>query len=169
VGFEVLAELGRRHGVGRPRTKFRAELLEAMVAGEKVLLLSPLTYMNRSGGSVQPARDFFRLPNDDLLIVCDDYNLPLARLRFRAKGSSGGQRGLEDILRRLGTDQVPRLRLGIGRPPEGWDPADYVLGRFRAQERSQIDAAVMRAADAVESWVADGVEKCMNQYNARQE
>ena len=120
VGFEVLAELGRRAAAGRPRTKFQAELLEAMVGGEKVLLLSPLTYMNRSGSSVQPARDFYQLDNEDLLIICDDINLPLAKLRFRAKGSSGGQKGLEDILRRLGTDQVPRLRLGVGQPPAQW-------------------------------------------------
>jgi PTH1 family peptidyl-tRNA hydrolase len=165
VGFEVVAELGRRVGAGRPRTKFQAELLEAMVGGEKVLLLSPLTYMNRSGSSVQVARDFYQLTSEDLLIICDDINLPLAKLRFRVKGSSGGQKGLEDILRRLGTDQVPRLRLGIGQPPAQWDAADYVLGRFNEQERSEMEVAVVRAADAVEDWVAGGIEKCMNQYN----
>jgi PTH1 family peptidyl-tRNA hydrolase len=165
VGFQVVAELGRRHGVGAPRTKFQAEVLDAMVGGEKVLLLSPLTYMNRSGSSVQPARDFYQLPNEDLLIICDDINLPLAKLRFRAKGSSGGQKGLEDVLRRLGTEQVARLRVGIGEPPGSWDAADYVLARFNEKERSEVEMAVLRAADAVEDWVADGIEKCMNQYN----
>lgn len=165
VGYEVLAELGRRHGSGRAKTKFQAELLEASVAGEKVLLLSPVTYMNRSGSSVQPARDFYQLSNENLLVICDDINLPVAKLRFRGKGSSGGQRGLADILQRLGTDEVPRLRVGIGEPPAHWDAADYVLGRFSPQERSDIEVAVMQAADAVEDWVVHGIEKCMNQYN----
>ena len=165
VGYEVLAELGRRHGDGRPRSKFQAEVMEAQVRGERILLLSPLTYMNLSGDSVQPARDFFKLTNSDLLIVCDDFNLPLASLRFRGKGSSGGQKGLESILQRLGTQEVPRLRVGIGQPPEDWDVADYVLSRFTADERRVMDEAVPRAADAVADWVVEGVETCMNRYN----
>jgi PTH1 family peptidyl-tRNA hydrolase len=147
------------------KTKFQAELLEVVIAGEKALLLSPVTYMNRSGGSVQPARDFYQLPHENLLIICDDINLPLAKLRFRVKGSAGGQKGLADILQRLGTDEVPRLRVGIGEPPDSWDAADYVLGRFSTKERSEIRVAMMRAADAVEDWVAHGIETCMNQYN----
>ena len=165
VGYEVLAQLGRRHGDGRPRSKFQAEVMEAQVGGEKVLLLSPLTYMNLSGNSVQPARDFFRLENSELLIICDDFNLPLATLRFRAKGSSGGQKGLENILQRLGSQDVPRLRVGIGQPPENWDVADYVLSRFTEDERRTIEEAVRRAADAVADWVVEGVETCMNRYN----
>jgi PTH1 family peptidyl-tRNA hydrolase len=165
VGYEVLAELGRRHGSGRAKRKFQAELLEATVAGEKVLLLSPVTYMNRSGSSVQPARDFYQLSSQELLIICDDINLPLAKLRIRAKGSAGGQKGLADILQRLGTEQVPRLRVGIGEPPASWDAADYVLGRFSQKERSEIEVAAMRAADVAEDWVVRGIEECMNQYN----
>lgn len=165
VGYEVLAELGRRHGDGRPRNKFQAEVMEARVSGEKALLLSPLTFMNLSGRSVQPARDFYKLPHHDLLIVCDDFNLPLAKLRFRSAGSSGGQKGLHDILQRLGAQDVPRLRIGIGQPPEGWDVVDFVLSRFAEAERRKMDEAVRRAADAVAVWAVDGIETCMNRYN----
>jgi PTH1 family peptidyl-tRNA hydrolase len=165
VGYEVLAEVGRRHGSGSARNKFRGELLEANIGGERTVLLSPVTYMNRSGDSVQPARDFFKLPDSDLLVVCDDFNLPLAKLRFRPQGSAGGQKGLQDILQRLGSEQIARLRLGIGSPPEGWDAADFVLSRFTADERKLMDEAVQRAADAVTDWVADGIETCMNRYN----
>lgn len=165
VGYEVLAELGRRHGDGKPRSKFQAELMDAVIGGEKVVLLSPVTYMNRSGDSVQPARDFFKLPNSDLLIICDDFNLPLAKLRFRTKGSSGGQKGLENIIQRLGTQEVPRLRIGIGQPPENWDVADFVLSRFTGEDRSEMSQAVLRAADATAEWVTSGAEACMNQYN----
>jgi PTH1 family peptidyl-tRNA hydrolase len=121
--------------------------------------------MNLSGRSVQPARDFYKLSHPDLLIVCDDFNLPLAKLRFRSAGSSGGQKGLENILQRLGTQDVPRLRIGIGQPPEGWDVADFVLSRFAKAERREMDEAVRRAADAVAVWALDGIETCMNQYN----
>jgi PTH1 family peptidyl-tRNA hydrolase len=165
VGYEVLAELGRRHGDGKPRSKFQAEVMEAQVGSQKLLLLSPLTYMNLSGNSVQPARDFFKLSNSDLLIVCDDFNLPLAKLRFRTKGSAGGQKGLANILQRLGTQEVSRLRVGIGPPPENWDVADYVLSRFSEDERHAMNQTVPQAADVVADWVLDGPESCMNRYN----
>jgi PTH1 family peptidyl-tRNA hydrolase len=165
VGYEVLAELGRRYGDGRPRGKFQAETMDAVIGGEKVVLLSPLTYMNRSGNSVQPARDFYKLTDSDLLIICDDFNLPLAKLRFRTKGSSGGQKGLENILQRLGTREVARLRIGIGQPPENWDVADFVLSRFDEADRSEVSLAVLRAAAAAADWVTSGAESCMNQYN----
>ena len=109
-------------------------MVEADLEGEKALLLTPWTYMNLSGASVLAARDFYKIPDEDLLVVCDDLNLPVAKLRIRAGGSSGGQKGLEDIIRRLGTRRVSRLRIGIGSPPEGWDWADYVLSKFTREE-----------------------------------
>lgn len=165
VGFMVLAELARRHGQGRPKAKFHGEVMEATLGGGKVLLLSPLTYMNRSGISVHEACGFHKLPLADLLVVCDDLNLPLAKLRFRAQGSSGGQKGLEDIIRRLGTEEFSRLRIGIGSPPEDWDAADYVLSKFTRIEIPHVENAVAHAADAVAEWAALGVHDCMNRYN----
>ena len=165
MGYAVLAELARKHATGRPRSRFHGEVVEADLDGEKALLLSPVTYMNRSGSSVLAARNFFKLPDQELLVVCDDLSLPLGKLRFRSRGSSGGQKGLEDIIVCLGTEEFPRLRIGVGPPPEGWDAADYVLGKFAAEEIPQIEQAVLRAAGAVVDWARQGIESCMNQYN----
>ena len=166
VGYEVVERLAARLGQGRARGKFHGAPVAASISGERVLLLCPHTYMNRSGLSVLEARDFFKIEHEDIFIVCDDFNLPLGKLRCRAKGSSGGQKGLQDIFRRLGSDDVPRLRLGIGSPPEGWDVAAYVLSHFEADEMDSIKQAVERAVDAASDWVKTGVESCMNRYNA---
>ena len=166
VGFDTVAELARRHGIGSVRSQFDAEVIEADLAGQRALLVQPQTYMNRSGTSVVRALDFFKLTADELLIVCDDFNLPLARLRVRAKGTAGGQKGLEDIIRCLGTNEFARLRIGIGSVPARWDPADFVLSKFAAEERQEIDLAIVRAADTVVQWAAEGIAACMNRYNA---
>lgn len=165
VGYAVLADLASRFDAGRARRKFHAELIELRLGSECLLLLSPTTYMNRSGLSVAEAKGFYKLPERDLLILCDDLNLPCGKLRFRASGSSGGQKGLEDIILRLGTDQVPRLRIGIGPVPEGCDWVSFVLGRFTAEEAPQIEEAVRRAAQGVLDWAERGIEYCMNKYN----
>lgn len=166
VGFVVVAELARQFGISRPRAKFQGEVVEAQVVGERVVLLCPHTYMNNSGNSVQPARDFYKVENSELLVVCDDFNLELAKLRFRAKGSSGGQKGLDDIIRRLGTNEFSRLRIGIGPPPPNWDVADYVLSKFAKDEQPVMEQAATRAAEGAAAWIRDGIQYCMNQYNA---
>jgi len=167
VGFVVVDELARRHtGGASKRTNFQADTIEASIGGEKVLLAKPQTYMNLSGATALAARDFYKLADSDLLVVCDDFALPLGRLRIRPQGSGGGQKGLADIIRRLGVDAVPRLRIGVGPLPAGWDGANYVLGKFSKEEQKEIDVAVVRAADAVADWVSDGVASAMNKYNA---
>jgi peptidyl-tRNA hydrolase, PTH1 family len=123
VGFEVLDELARRTQAGGPKSKFSGNLVETRVDEEKLLLLYPHTYMNLSGNSVRPAFDFYKLELPDVLVVCDDFNLPVGKLRLRPQGSSGGQKGLADIVRKLGSEEVPRLRIGIGRPPGRMDAA----------------------------------------------
>lgn len=165
VGYAVLAELARRHAVGSPRASFLGEVLEADLDGTRALLLSPTTYMNQSGASVQAAVGFYKSPLDELLVICDDLNLPLGKLRARSKGSAGGQKGLDDIIRRLGSEEFSRLRIGIGSPPVGWEATGYVLGRFTPDERIEIDRAIPRAADAVVDWAREGIEFCMNRYN----
>ena len=166
VGFAVIRELAKRHGAGTPRARFDGELTEVQIAGERCLLIRPLTFMNRSGQCVLPTRDFYKVPDEQILVICDDLSLPVARLRLRTKGSSGGQKGLDDILKRLSSDAIPRLRIGIGTPPPGWDAADYVLGRFSKEDAEAVTLAVGRAADATADWVAQGIEFCMNRYNA---
>jgi peptidyl-tRNA hydrolase, PTH1 family len=165
IGWEVLAGLARKWGAGAPRAKFEGEVVDVDVGGQKVLLLCPLTYMNCSGGCVQPARDFHKIENGELIVVCDDFNLPLAKLRFRPRGSAGGQKGLQDIIRRLGTDEFPRLRIGVGSPPANWDAANFVLSKFTEGERKTMDGAVATAVQALQDWVSHGIEFCMNQYN----
>jgi PTH1 family peptidyl-tRNA hydrolase len=165
VGFEVLDRLAERFGDSAAKERFDGRVIEAAIAGERVLLLWPQTLMNRSGQSVQPAVDFYKLDLADLLVVCDDFNLPLGTLRFRSQGSAGGNNGLDDVICRLGTEEFSRLRIGIGPVPEHWDPADFVLGRFAAAERRQIDQSIVRAADGVECWVGEGINESMNRFN----
>ncbi|MBN1590765.1 MAG: aminoacyl-tRNA hydrolase [Pirellulales bacterium] len=165
VGFRVLAELAKQCGPTRPKTKFHAEVLDVTIGGQRALLMSPLTYMNRSGISVHEACDFYKLSLEELLIVCDDLNLPLAKLRFRSSGSSGGQKGLADIINRLGTEKFARLRIGIGAPPDGWDATDYVLSKFAKAEKRDMENAVVLAAEAVVRWTAGDIQDCMNRYN----
>lgn len=166
VGFDVLACLAQRYDVGRPKAKFNAEVAETNIRNEKAILLSPLTYMNLSGQSVQAAVDFYKLPLTELLVICDDINLDVARLRFRPGGSAGGQNGLKDIIRRIGTQTFSRLRIGVGRPPPNWDAADFVLGKFSKEVLPTIEIGIQRAADAVEVWIEHGTQTAMNQFNA---
>lgn len=121
--------------------------------------------MNLSGASLLAARDFYKIDDDDILVLCDDFQLPAGTIRLRASGSAGGQNGLADVLTRLGTTGIPRLRIGIGPVATGWKTADFVLARFPKEERDTIDATLERAADAAEEWVALGIEAAMNRYN----
>ena len=165
VGFEVAARLARQFATSTPRARFQGETVEATIAGQKALLLTPLTYMNASGASVLATCDFYKIENENMLVVCDDFALPLAKLRMRVKGSSGGQKGLEDILRRLGTEEIPRLRIGVGILPPGRDAAAYVLSRFTKEEQPEIAEAIERASEAAADWVKLGLAAAMNKYN----
>lgn len=165
VGFEVAARLAKKFATAPPRARFQGETVEGTIAGQKTLVLTPLTYMNASGASVLATRDFYKIENENLLVVCDDFALPLGKLRLRAKGSSGGQKGLEDILRRLGTEDIPRLRIGVGVLPPGRDAAAFVLSRFGKDEQPEIADAIERASEAAEAWVELGLAMAMNKYN----
>ena len=167
VGFEVIDALVERHAFGaRAKSKFNANINEVMIGSTKVVLLSPLTYMNLSGQSVRAAIDFFKLDLEDLMVICDDLNLDLGRIRIRPKGSAGGQNGIKDIINRLGSQEFPRLRMGIGRPPANWDAADYVLGKFEEHDRVVIGDSVKQAAKACEFWIENGLQATMNQFNS---
>lgn len=165
VGFELLGELARRWQADGFRDKHQAQLAEVVRAGEKVLLVAPQTYMNLSGVAVRLAFDFYKLEAADLMVVCDDFNLPLGTNRMRAKGSAGGQNGLDNIIQQLGTNEFARLRIGIGPVPSQWSTVDFVLGKFSREEQENVDQAIRRAADAVECWIAEGTLAAMNEYN----
>jgi PTH1 family peptidyl-tRNA hydrolase len=166
LGFEVVAKLAQRFAGPPPRVKFDAELVEIDIHAQRVLLLAPQTYMNLSGRSVRQAVDFYKLAPADVLVLSDDLNLPVGQVRLRGSGTAGGQKGLQNIIDQLGTNQFARLRIGIDRPPGGRDATDYVLQRFSRSERDRIDPALDLAADGVEFWVRDGLDKAMNRVNA---
>jgi PTH1 family peptidyl-tRNA hydrolase len=165
VGFRVLDRLAVRWSADPPKKRFEGELSEIRVGDTRVLLLAPQTYMNRSGRSVLAARDYYKIESPDILIICDDFQLPIARLRARSKGSAGGQKGLDDVIRRLGHQEIPRLRIGVDEPPPGWEGADFVLSKFKRSEQDVIGPAIDRAAEAVEAWIKLGIDACMNEFN----
>jgi len=165
VGFDVLEILARRAGSPARRARFQGETAQTTVRGCQILLLWPLTWMNLSGSSVLAARDFYKIDHSDMLVICDDFNIPCDTLRLRPSGSAGGQNGLADVLARLGTNAIPRLRIGIGPVPAGWKPADFVLGKFSKLEKEQVGVMLERAADAAEEWAALGIQAAMNRYN----
>jgi PTH1 family peptidyl-tRNA hydrolase len=164
VGYDVIDYLAAAPGTSSFREKFEALVAERQEGGEAVLLVKPLTFMNLSGRSVRAALDFYKLTVDQLLVVCDDFNLPLGKLRVRAKGSHGGQNGLRNIQDQLGTDAYARLRIGVGQPAEG-EAVDFVLSRFKPGERAAAADAVAKAAQAAVVWATTGIEECMNRFN----
>ena len=165
VGFDVLDVLARRAGGPVRRARFQGETAQVSLRGHPALLLWPLTWMNLSGSAVLAARDFYKISESEMLVCCDDFQLPLDAIRLRPGGTAGGQKGLADILALLGTTAVPRLRLGIGPVAAGWTTADFVLGRFAKAEHERVKVVVERAADAAEEWLARGIQAAMNRYN----
>lgn len=164
VGFDVVQALARGPNVHSFQQRFDAEIAEMLEGATKVLLVKPQTFMNLSGRCVRQLVDFYQLPLGDLLVVCDDINLSLGRLRFRARGSHGGHNGLRDIQNHLGTTEYSRLRIGVGTPPEE-RAVDHVLGRFRPTERAVMVEAVAQAVQGAVLWLVQGIDPCMNQYN----
>ncbi len=165
IGFEVAESLALEFANSMGRLKFEGYLRECLVGAERFLLLMPQTFMNLSGRSIQQTMDFYKIATDDLLVICDDFHLPLGTLRLRAAGSDGGQKGLADTIRQLKTDQFARLRMGIGPVPEQWDPADFVLGKFTSQECQEVRGQVLRAHQAVQTWLERGIALAMSQFN----
>ena len=166
VGFMVADEVAERRNAPIQRLRFKALTNILTIAGEKVLVMEPITYMNLSGEAVRPAADFYRIPPDHVLVVSDDTALALGRLRIRTKGSAGGHNGLKSIIQHLGTDQFPRLRVGVGEKPHpDYDMADWVLGKFTGEDKKTITAAVKRAADAIECILDEGIDRGMGKFN----
>jgi PTH1 family peptidyl-tRNA hydrolase len=164
IGFEVVDRLAEGGSGARFSKKFEGQFAEVEIDFRRVLLLKPETFMNLSGRSVVPALRFYKLEPADLLVICDDLNLPLGKLRIRKGGSDGGQKGLRDISAQLGTDEYARLRVGIGdRGPI--DAADFVLSRFKSADRPLMDDALIVATQAVAVWVAQGADAAMNRFN----
>ncbi len=169
VGFWVIDELAARYGCPLEKVKFQAYYATGHVAGSRAVLAKPLTYMNRSGIAVGELVRYYAAPLEKLLVIYDDLDLPIGRLRLRPGGSSGGHRGMASILSRLGTTEIPRLRLGIGRqaPAGEGRVVEHVLSRFSPEEEAAAHQAVVLAADAVEVFLLRGLEEAMNRFNAK--
>lgn len=168
VGFEAVGRLVEFLGASGPKSKFKGRLWEATTAVGRLFLLTPETFMNLSGQSLRAAVDYFKIPLENVLVICDDFALPLGRVRFRPGGSSGSHRGLGNIIEELRTEAIPRLRIGIGPLPQGVDPVEFVLGRFSPEEAERLEAVLGKIPQAIVDWCTHGIKYCMDRYNGRQ-
>ncbi|GGH88022.1 PTH1 family peptidyl-tRNA hydrolase [Pullulanibacillus pueri] len=166
IGFEVVEKLAEEHRIPMNRSKFNALYGKGTIHGEEVLLVKPLTYMNLSGEAIGPMMSYFKIPIEDILIIYDDLDLAVGKLRLRLKGSAGGHNGMKSIIQHVGSTEFKRLRFGIGRPPGRQPVVDYVLKKFSKEEDPVVESVVEKAVKACEEWFKDPFDKVMNKYNA---
>ena len=166
VGFAAIDQLAEELRVPVQKLKYRALTQTVELGGAKVLLMKPITYMNLSGEAVGEAARFFKIPADHVLVLSDDVSLPVGKLRIRKGGSAGGHNGLKGIIQHLGTDQFPRVKIGVGEKPHpDYDMADWVLGKFTGEDLKTISQAIQRAGKAAECYIHDGPDQAMNRFN----
>ena len=167
VGFEAIDILADKAGTTVTEKKHKALYGKGYIGGQKVVLAKPETYMNLSGESVREIADFYKIEPENIIILCDDINLSEGQLRIRLKGSAGGHNGLKNIISHLGTQEFPRIRIGVGEKPRGMDLADYVLGRFPKEQQAVMEEAYRDAAEAACMMIEDGADAAMNHYNRK--
>lgn len=167
VGFDTIDLLASRNNIYLNKIKFKSIYGEGIIGEEKVILLKPQTYMNNSGMAVLDVYNYYKLPVENILVIVDDVDIEFGTIRIRKKGSDGGHNGLKSIIYQLGIQDFPRIKIGIGKKREGQDLADFVLSRFSKEERPYIEEAVLNAAMAVETIIAYGIDKGMNQFNTK--
>ena len=166
VGFDVIDYVTDRHRIPFSGIQFQAECGKGIIAGQKVMLAEPLTYMNLSGEAVAALVNYYKLdPEEELIVIYDDISLDPGQIRVRKKGSAGGHNGIKNIIACLGTDKFKRIRVGIGAKPDRWDLADYVLAPFTPENREKIEDAIKDAADALELILSGDMDEAMNRYN----
>ncbi|MBO1004721.1 aminoacyl-tRNA hydrolase [Pseudogracilibacillus auburnensis] len=167
IGFEVIDELAARHNAPLSQTKFNGVYSIIHFNGQKFILLKPLTYMNLSGECIRPIMDYYQIDLEDVLIIYDDLDLPVGRIRLRQKGSAGGHNGIKSTIAHLGTDKFNRIRVGIDRPPAGMPVPNYVLSKFNNSEKEQIEDVIKACADASEDWLDKPFLEVMNRFNVK--
>lgn len=167
IGFEVIDRLAQQYSIDVGMKKNKALCGTGYIEGQKVILAKPQTYMNLSGEAVRELAAYYKVESENVIIVYDDISLDPGNLRIRAKGSAGGHNGIKNIIAQLGTQEFPRVKVGVGEKPKGWDLADYVLSRFDAADRKIMDDAVKDAADAVAAIIHEGIDTAMNRYNMK--
>lgn len=167
IGFHTIDYIADKYNVKIKKLKFKALYGEGIIAGEKVYLIKPQTYMNLSGDSLAEFVNFFKVPVKNLIVISDEISLDTGRIRVRAKGSAGGHNGLKSIIYRLNSEEFPRIRIGVGGKKENTDLKDHVLGRFPKTEISVMEQAIINAASAVEEIIKNGTEQAMNKFNGK--
>ena len=168
VGFETIDILADRMGIEVEEKKHKGLCGKGILAGQKVILLKPQTYMNLSGDSVGEMAQFYKIPPENIIVINDDISLDVGRIRVRPKGSAGGHNGLKSIIYRLNSDTFPRVKMGVGAPKhEDYDLADFVLGRFTKDELPVMEDAIVKAEKAVAEIIKNGVQSAMNKYNGK--
>lgn len=165
VGFMVIDRLASNLKIDSFEQKWNGLVANRLLKGEEIYLLKPMTYMNLSGKCIKSVIDATSVNFHDILVVLDDTELPLGTIRIRARGSSGGHNGLQSIIDECGTEDIPRLRIGIGRPPENVELAEYVLQPFGIEEKDLLEMIIDRAVDGILCWIFEGVENAMNKFN----
>lgn len=165
IGFLVIDELSKQLNIPLDKSKFKGLFGIGHVHGEKIILCKPLTYMNLSGECIRPLMDFYDIPIEDLLVIYDDLDLAVGKIRLRTKGSAGGHNGVKSIIHHLGTQQFNRIRIGIDRPKNGETIVDYVLGRFSNEELTMLNESIVKSAHACEKWVTHTFLDVMNEFN----
>ncbi|RAT03712.1 aminoacyl-tRNA hydrolase [Bacillus cereus] len=166
IGFMAIDELAKRWNISLNEQKFKGVFGAGFVNGEKVILLKPLTYMNLSGESIRPLMDYYKIDVEDFVVLYDDLDIPVGKLRLRMKGSAGGHNGVKSIISHLGTQEFQRIRMGIDRPKNGMKVVDYVLGRFTSEEIPDVNHSIEKAADACEEWLNKPFLQIMNTFNS---
>ena len=168
IGFDVIDKLADMYSISVLEKKHKALVGKGIINGQKVILAKPQTYMNLSGESVRELVDYYKIDEEtELVIIYDDISLDVGQLRIRKKGSAGGHNGIKSIIQHLGTDVFPRIKMGVGEKPKGYDLADYVLGHFKKEERIIMDESIITASKAIELMVIDEIGEAMNQYNKK--
>jgi len=168
IGFETIDLLSHLSGIKLNKTKHKAVMGDGVIAGEKVIIAKPQTYMNLSGESIRDIVNFYKIPVENVIIVCDDINIETGRIRIRPKGSDGGHNGLKSIIYQLASDEFVRIRMGVGAPKhEDYDLADYVLGKFSKEEIELLTPVAKKVTEAIEVIIKSGVQSAMNKFNGK--
>lgn len=165
IGFEVIDYMAKEYNIALDKSKFKGVYGIGNINGEKIILLKPLTYMNLSGESIRPLMDYYQLELEDIVVIYDDLDLPVGKIRLRQKGSSGGHNGIKSTIAHLGSEKFNRMRVGINRPTNGMKITDYVLGKFTKEETELLEVTVKKCSDACAEWMKEPFLQVMNKYN----
>lgn len=165
VGFDTIDVVSKKHNIAITKVKHKAVIGDGTIEGSKVILVKPQTFMNLSGESVREIIEWYKVPVKNIIILYDDIDLPVGKLRIRPKGSAGTHNGMKSIIYQIQSDDFPRIRIGVDKPPQGWDLANFVLSKFSSEERKYVEDAIENAVGAVETIIKSGVDNAMNRFN----